>query len=150
MNVTPSASDLTLLLTRVFDAPRGLVYRAWTEHMNAWAAPAGFTIPESEGDVRPGGAWRTTMRAPNGDEYRLGGVYRELVGDELISFTHVWDEDGTPGQETIVTAHFADEGGGTRLTFKQRGFRNIESRDSHAGGWSECFDRLDDFLKTPH
>jgi uncharacterized protein YndB with AHSA1/START domain len=61
-------ADRVLVLTRVFDAPRRLVFEAWTkkEHLDRWCAPRGFTIPSSEGDLRPGGVWRCLMIAPNG------------------------------------------------------------------------------------
>jgi uncharacterized protein YndB with AHSA1/START domain len=142
---TNNDPDRVLTLTRVFDAPRPLVFEAWTkkEYLDHWSAPHGFTIPSSEGDLRPGGTWRCIMRSPDGVEHQLGGVYREIVKDELLVFTHAWaGEDGRPGQETLVTVRFADEGGGTKVTFEQAGFESVESRDSHRGGWMECFDRL--------
>ncbi|MBV8900016.1 MAG: SRPBCC domain-containing protein [Verrucomicrobia bacterium] len=69
--------------------PCRLVFEAWTakEHLDQWCAPHGFTIPWSEGDLRPGGAWRCCLRSPEGVEYRLGGTYREIVQDELLVFT---------------------------------------------------------------
>lgn len=135
-----------LVITRVFDAPRDLVFRAWTEgeHLSRWSAPHGFTIPFGEADVRPGGAWRSCMVSPDGAEHWLGGVYREVAPPELLSFTHAWEgEDGRPGHPTLVTVTFAEEGAGkTRMTFRQRGFASDASRDGHQGGWEEAFERL--------
>ena len=141
------ASD-TLVITRVLDAPRHLVFQAWTqkEHLDQWSAPRGFTIPYSEGDLRPGGKWRCCMRAPDGKELWLGGVYREIVAGELLVMTHAWDEDGGRTPETVVTVRFADEGRKTRLTIEQTGFDSVESRDGHQGGWSECLDILAEHL----
>ena len=142
-------SDLALVLTRVFDAPRRLVFDAWTkkEHLDQWCAPRGFTIPSSEGDLRPGGAWRCLMVAPNGDKYPVGGVYRKIVPDELLVFTHIWEEDdGTPEHETVVTVRFADEGGKTKVTLEQTNLKSAESREGHKGGWTQCLDRLGELL----
>jgi uncharacterized protein YndB with AHSA1/START domain len=144
-NSTHQPADRILVITRVFDAPRSLVFEAWTtkEHLDQWCAPRGFTIPQSGGEFRPGGPWRSCMRAPDGTEYRLRGTYREIVQDELLVFTHAWEEaDGTLGPETIVTVRFTDENGKTRLTFEQGPFQSIEARDGHKGGWTECLERL--------
>ena len=136
-----------LKLSRVFDAPRHTVFEAWTkkEHVDQWCAPYGFSIPFSEGDVRPGGAWRSTMRSSDGTEYHLGGIYREVEQDELLVFTQKWDDGG---EETTVTVRFADQGDGrTLVNFEQGEFETTERRDSHEGGWDECMDRLGDYLK---
>jgi uncharacterized protein YndB with AHSA1/START domain len=141
--------DLTLV--RIFDAPVSLVFRAWTEpqHLVKWCAPHGFSIPSSEGQIRPGGRWRSCMQKPDGTELWLGGVYREVVQDRLLVFTHAWDDaDGSPGHETVVTVRFEDLGGKTKLTFHQAPFENPGSRDGHQGGWGECFERLDALLPT--
>ena len=79
-------------------------FDAWTkkEHLDRWCAPHGFKIPFSEGDLRRGGAWRCLMIAPNGEKLPVHGVYREIVPDELLVFTHIWEEDdGTPEHETV-------------------------------------------------
>ena len=87
------------------------------------------------------------MRSPDGVEYRISGIYREVVEDELLVFTHAWEnEAGQRGHETLVTVQFADHGGKIRLTFHQAIFESIESRDAHEGGWSECLDILSDYL----
>ena len=141
-----------LLITRVFDAPRSLVFKVWTEpqHMVRWCAPHGFAITHSEGDLRPGGAWRSCMVSPDGLEFGVGGVYREIVPPERLVFTHVWDEtNGQNGQETLVTLTFADfEERKTKMYFRQQFFLTESSRDGHEGGWSESFERLNDYLNT--
>jgi len=138
-------NDDELVINRVFDAPRDLVWKAWTdpEMMKEWSAPRGFTLPISEGDLRPGGAWRAQMRKDDGTELGLGGVYREIAAPERLVFTHVWmDENGKPGPETLVTVTFTDRGGKTEMNFRQSGFDSVESRDGHSEGWNECFDKL--------
>ncbi len=89
------------------------------------------------------------MRSPEGELLHLAGVYREIVPPERLVFTHAWtDEDGKPGPETLVTVTLAEEGGKTVMTFRQTGFSSTESRDGHGGGWTECFDKLDELLAT--
>jgi uncharacterized protein YndB with AHSA1/START domain len=144
-----SKSDRELVIKRVFDAPRELVFKAWTdpEHLKQWSAPQGFTIPVAEGDLRPGGKWRSMMRKPDGTELWLGGVYREIVEPERLVFTHAWDDkNGRPGHETVVTVTLVERDGKTEMTFRQGLFESVESRDGHQGGWTECFDRLEELL----
>ena len=145
------AGALDLTLIRTFDAPVSLVFKCWTEpeHLKRWSAPHGFILPSATGELRPGGGWRSCMVTPDGKELWLGGVYREIVKDKLLVFTHAWDqEDGKPGHETVVTVRFEQLGGKTKMTFHQAPFENPGSRDGHSGGWSECFERLDDLLKN--
>jgi len=138
-----------LVITRIFDAPRSLVFKAWTEpeHLVHWSAPRGFTMTHCEGDLRPGGAWRACMRSPERGDLWLGGVYREIVAPELLVFTHAWDdENGKRGHETLVTVTLADHAGKTKLTFRQAFFESVASRDGHQGGWTQCFDLLAEYL----
>ena len=140
-------SKSKLTLSRVFDAPRPLVFRAWTEpqHLKHWSAPHGFKVPVNEGELRPGGPWKAVMVMPDGTKLALGGFYTKVVENKLLVFTHRWE--GDPGPETVVTVRFADAPGGkTRLKFEQTGFTSVESRDGHGGGWKECFERLDALL----
>ncbi len=138
-------AERELVLERVFDAPRRLVFRLWTEpeHLVRWWGPHGFTLPSCRLDLRPGGAFRCLMRSPEGTDHRLRGVYREIVEPERLVFTFAWDEeDGRPGHETVVTVTFEDHGGKTRLTLHQALFETVASRDGHAVGWGEALDRL--------
>lgn len=147
--VAAPAGALDLTIVRTFDAPVSLVFRCWTEpkHIVKWLAPHGFAIPGASGELRPGGPWRSSMLAPDGKELRLGGMYREVIQDKLLVFTHAWDqEDGRPGHETVVTVRFEDQGGKTKMTFHQAPFENPGSRDGHQGGWNECFERLESLL----
>jgi uncharacterized protein YndB with AHSA1/START domain len=148
-NPVKETAEMKIVITRIFDAPRKLVYETWTkpEHLKKWSAPHGFTIPVSEGDLRVGGTWRACMIAPDGNKLWLSGVYREVVENELLVFTHAWEnENGEPGPETLVTVRFADHGRKTQLTFEQSGFASTESRDGHEGGWSQFFERLAEHL----
>lgn len=143
------AQTYELLITRVFDAPRSLVFRVWTspEHLYRWWGPKDFTTPSVKMDFRPGGAYRSVIRSPKGVDHIMVGTYREIVEPERIVFTFSWEgEDGERGMETLITVTFADEGGKTKLTFHQAPFQTIENRDSHMGGWSEVIDRLAAYL----
>jgi uncharacterized protein YndB with AHSA1/START domain len=144
-------ADRELAITRVFDAPRDLVFKVWTqpEHLVRWLGPRGFAAPSAEMDVRPGGAYRACIRSPEGADYWMQGVYREIVAPERLVFTFAWeDEGGRPGRETLVTVTFADHSGKTKLTFHQAPFESVADRDSHQEGWAECLDRLGAYLAT--
>jgi len=142
-------AERELVITRVFDAPRDLVFRAWTdrEHTMQWLGPKNLTAVEFEMDRRPGGAWHSRMRSADGTEYSNRGVVREVVEPERLVFTFAWDnEDGTPGREMLVTITFDEHHGGTEMTFSQAVFESAEDRDGHREGWSESFDRLAAYL----
>ncbi len=110
-----------LVTTRIFDAPREVVFQAWTEpeRLKRWWGPKGFTNPVCEVDVRPGGAIRIHMRAPDGVVYPMTGVFREVVPPERLVFTS-WalDPSGEPLFEVLNMVTFADEGGKTKLTLR--------------------------------
>lgn len=112
--------------------------------MSRWAAPRGFIVTDSEADVRPGGAWRATMRSPDGVDHLAHGVYREVVEPERLVYTHAWDEPDAV--ETVVTVTFAEYEGRTEMTFRQDGFSSAGSRDGHESGWDEAIDCLGDIL----
>ena len=138
-----------LLIKRSFDAPRDLVFKCWTdpEHLKRWCCPTGFTIPFSEGDIRPGGWFKTCMRAPDGTDHWLGGKYEEIVPPEKIVFSHGWLNDkGETDHQTTVTITLAEDGDRTRLTLHQAFFQSTESRDGHRVGWEETLDNLAEYL----
>jgi len=138
-----------LTLTRVFNAPCSLVFACWTEgrHLKQWSAPHGFTIPYAEGKAEAGGTWRACMKKADGTELWLGGIYQQVVLNELLVMSHAWEQaDGKPGPETLITVRFEDLGGKTRITFTQTGFDTLASRDGHGDGWSQCFERLETLL----
>lgn len=149
-NQYPADAPLEIELTRVFDAPRSLVYRMWAdpEHLARWCHPKDFSVSACGGDLRPGGAWHSTITAPDGTDYRMAGTYREIVADERLVFTHVWiDDEGQPGVERIITIDLEDaEEGGTRLTFHETPFAAADAYESNREGWSEVLDSLKDYL----
>lgn len=145
------ASDTELSITRLFDAPRSLVFRMWVDpkHVVRWWGPGRFTTLSCTMDVRPGGAWRVRSRSPEGVDHTEQGVYREIVEPERLVFTHAWeDAAGTRSPETLVTVTFIDEHGKTKLVFHQAPFESVAERDGHHEGWSSAFDLLDEYLPT--
>ncbi len=143
------AAERTLRLRRTFAAPREKVFRAWTdpEELVKWWGPGGFTVPICELDVRPGGAFRTCMRSPDGDEYNLSGVYREVTPPERLVFTWVWREGALAGQETLVTVEFHDRDGATEVVLTHEGFPDAAVRGMHEQGWSSSLDCLEEVFR---
>lgn len=142
----------TLEISRIFDAPRALVFKAWTapEHLARWWGPKDFSAPSLSMDFRAGGKYRHAIRSPDGTDYWMRGTYREIVEPERIVFTFAWEDNPPqPTGETLVTVTFDDHGGKTRLTFRQEPFATVEERDSHMEGWAECLDRLMAYAAMP-
>ena len=107
------AGERDLVITRIIDTPRHIVFQAWTEpdRVARWRGPQGFTTVYHDMDIRPGGAFRVCMRSPEGAEHWKQGVYREVVEPERVVFTFSWeDADGKPGHQTLVTVTFAERG----------------------------------------
>jgi uncharacterized protein YndB with AHSA1/START domain len=143
--------DRELTVSRVIDAPRPLVFKAWTDpaQIALWWGPKGFTTVEYQMDIRPGGAYRLVMRSPEGTDHRKRGTYREIVEPERIVFTFAWEEpDGRLGVELLVTVTLEVLGSRTRLTLCQTGFDTVEWRDSHLAGWTSCLERFGEYMTT--
>ena len=107
-------SERVLVITRIFDAPRELVFEAWTDpkHVAQWWGPNGFTNTIHEMNVRPGGVWRFVMHGPDGVDYPNKIVYEEIVKPERLVYSHV----SGPKFQTTVT--FDEQGGKTKLTMR--------------------------------
>ncbi|MCC6207056.1 MAG: SRPBCC domain-containing protein [Gammaproteobacteria bacterium] len=148
MNISDS---LPLTLTRIFDAPRELVWEAWTraEHALQWWGPRHHPATDIEWDARPGGRWRNCLRSvETGALLWHGGVFREVIRPERLVFTFAWEEPGERGLETLVTVNFTDRDGKTEMTLRQTPFQSIGERDGHDEGWNSTFDRLAEFFAT--
>lgn len=147
-----STSDREIVMERVFDAPRTLVFRAFTErdHIVHWWGPNGFTNTIHEMDVRPGGVWRFIMHGPDGVDYPNKIVYREVVAPERLVYVHSDDIDG--GQMFLGTVLFTEQSGKTTVTLKLL-FDTKEQRDMTAKfgaieGGNQTLGRLAEYLKT--
>jgi uncharacterized protein YndB with AHSA1/START domain len=144
-------AERELVIKRIFDAPRELLWKAWTErdHVLKWLGPKEFTALDFDLDPRPGGAWHSRMRGPDGGEYSNRGTVREVQEPERLVFTFTWDEeDGTPGREMQITITFDERNGKTEMTFSQGALESAEDRDGHREGWSESFDKLAEYLAS--
>jgi uncharacterized protein YndB with AHSA1/START domain len=145
----PKPDDaLVLRLSRSFAAPRERVFRAFSApgQLAKWWGPKGFTVPACTLDLRPGGAWRTVMRSPEGKDHIVSGVYREIVPPERLVFTWAWETEGERGHETVVTIELLETAGGTRLELTHERFETEDSLSQHRHGWSSCFDCLEEAL----
>jgi uncharacterized protein YndB with AHSA1/START domain len=144
-----NSPEKELVIARVFDAPREIVFKAWTEveRLKRWWGPKNFTNPVCEIDPRPGGAMRIHMRAPDGVIYPMTGVFQEIAEPERLVFTaSALDAEGEPLFEQRTTVTFADLGGKTKLTV-HASFSKIrpEAAPHLAGaetGWNMSLDRL--------
>jgi len=134
-----------LTITRSFSGPPALVFEAWTqaEHLVRWLGPRSHPAREVEVDFRVGGRWRACIRSPEGEEYWMGGVYREIRPPDRLVMTFAWDSTGF---ETEITVDLVEQGERTVMTFHQAPFVSEESRASHDEGWTSCFDRLAEFV----
>jgi uncharacterized protein YndB with AHSA1/START domain len=144
-----TASQRRLVMTRTFNAPRELVWQAWTqrEHLLQWYAGENCVPVFADLDLRPGGQWRSGM-CWKGDKTLVHyGEYREIDPPRRLVFTHAWEE-GHPDEpcqtryQSVITVTLEEQDGGTHMTFEQVGFISDESRDSHRGGWGAAFDQL--------
>ncbi len=122
-NPAPLPNRRTVTLTRVYDAPRSLVFKMWIDpkHMARWWGPKAFANPVCEIDARPGGRIRIVMRGPKGSDYDcdfpMSGTFHEVVEPERLVFTAVAeDNDGRPLLEAHTVVTFEDLGGKTKLT----------------------------------
>lgn len=147
-----------LVITRTFDAPRALVWRAWTdpEHVKQWWGPQGFHNESCTADIRVGGKFRLEMRAPDGNVYPSVGTFREIVRNERIVYEGEAMEGhpcgaGIPPRAT-VTVSFTEQDNKTRLTLHTR-FVSAEHKQAAADArfvisWEEALDRLAEALRT--
>jgi uncharacterized protein YndB with AHSA1/START domain len=144
------SADRELMLTRLIDAPREKLYRAWTDAalLKQWFAPLPYTTPVAELDVRPGGSAFIVMRGPDGKDLPNHGVYLEVVPDQRLvstdAFVKAWEPSEKPFMTLILT--FEAEGGKTRYTARVRHW-TVADRETHEKmgfhqGWGICTDQL--------
>lgn len=156
---TDTQNEREIVITRVFNAPRELVFKVWTEpkHIEQWWGPKGFTTRVTELDFRPGGQWRYVMVGPDGTEYPVKGVFREIMPPERIVTSDEFDEGfeqvvqaDLPSEIIEAIAIFEDLNNKTRLTLRIM-HHTAEDRRKHEemgviAGWNSSFDCLDEFL----
>ena len=146
------ADSTEILIEHVFDAPRELVWKAWTdpEHVAKWWGPHGMTTRVDELDLRPGGRWRYVMMAPDGSEYPQKGVFREIVPPETIVTSAEFEVGAEGPHKVILTYRFDDLGDKTKLTMRSGMYLPMGEQEQMGviEGWNSNFDSLDDYLAT--
>jgi uncharacterized protein YndB with AHSA1/START domain len=142
-------SEREIVMTRVFNAPRQMIYDAWTrpELLKRWFGPRGWSLVVCEVDLRMGGKWRFVLRGPDGKEMGMGGVYRELVPPERDVHTEKFDD--FPG-ESLVTGVLTEADGKTTMTatilYPSQEVRDIVLKSGMEHGAAESYDRLAEML----
>ena len=151
-NMDIETAESEVVYTRVFAAPRDLVFEASTrpEHVKKWWGPRGFTVAVCEIDLRPGGAYRFVQSGPDGNEYPFKGVYREVVPPERLVYTQIFGVPGLSDHELLVSATFNGHDGATLLTGRLL-FESVEDRVSAMPcaipvSMAETLDRLEEHL----
>jgi uncharacterized protein YndB with AHSA1/START domain len=151
-------NNIKLQLTRVFDAPREMVFKAWTDanQFQQWfgaAACNGSTLESTKVDARVGGKYRLQVRSADGEYFTSTGIYREVKPPELLVFTWQFEKDGSGDEfgeveppEMLVTVEFKARGKQTELTLTHERFASVESRDRHNEGWTRCLNALGEFV----
>jgi uncharacterized protein YndB with AHSA1/START domain len=139
-----------LVMSRTFDAPRALVFEAWTkaEHVSKWFAPRPLTTSACELDFRPGGVFRLTMRMPNGVEFPLDARFGEIVAPELLTFKGKMHD----GNEVDTTVTFTEANGKTTINVRQTyAFASDATRGAQQG-WTSTLDQLGEQVQSarPH
>ncbi len=156
----PGKQEIVLL--RTFDAPRELMWKAWTdsERLKRWWGPKGFTAPVFKIDLRVGGEYLNCMRSPDGKDFWSKGVYREIIAPERLVMTDSFaDEKGNtvPASyygmnkdfplEMLITVILEEQDGKTKLTLRHLGLPSGEDSEGAKQGWSESYDKLAEYLE---
>ena len=161
-NIAGERGKQEVFISRLFDAPRELVWQAWTNprHFKLWWGPKDYTCPFCEMDFRVGGKYLNCMRSPEGKDYWSTGVYREIIPMERLVFTDCFaDEQGNvvPATyyglgadfpiEMLVIVTLEDQDGKTKLTLRHIDLPTGPDREGAQLGWSQSFDKLAESLK---
>lgn len=155
-NPTPEAAEREFVMERVFNAPRALVFQAFSEckHLVHWWGPTGWTLPVCEMDFRPGGVWFYCMRGPGGEDGCGQATYHEISAPERIVYTDRFADtagkvlEGMP--EMLITLIFTEQEGKTRLTSRTE-FASVADKEATLAmgmveGFTQTLDRLEAYL----
>ncbi|HEY5219332.1 MAG TPA: SRPBCC domain-containing protein [Gemmatimonadaceae bacterium] len=146
--MTAPQAPVSLRMTRVIKAKRDKVFQAWIkpETLKQWMGPQGIVVPVVKIDARVGGQYRIEMESTGdgmgnaGDKYVVVGVYEEIVPNEKLVFTWMWERpDAT---KTVVTILLKDKDGGTELTLIHERFGSTDEMKSHESGWTSSMEKL--------
>ncbi|HEY0235260.1 MAG TPA: SRPBCC domain-containing protein [Afipia sp.] len=146
-----SVEEDELVVSRQFNAPRDLVWKAWTDpvHARHWWGPPMCPAVEMNMDVRVGGKWRNCLKsAEDGSLLWQHGVFKEVNPPRRLVFTFTWENNQYlefPNVPMLVELTFEERDGGTLVTLRQTGFHSIADRDGHGVGWNGTFDRFEPY-----
>jgi uncharacterized protein YndB with AHSA1/START domain len=150
--IVTTSSEREIVVTRVFNAPRRLVFEAWTnpKYLPHWMlGPEGWTMPVCEIDLRPGGGWHFVWRQSNGTEMEMRGVYREITPPERLVTSESWGGDWP---ETVNTLVLREENGKTTMTltilYPSKEAREAALKTGMKEGMAHSFDRLESHLAS--
>jgi uncharacterized protein YndB with AHSA1/START domain len=161
-NTTAGTKDRNFVITNVFDAPRNLVFKAWTEpqRVASWWGPNRFTMPVCKIDLRPGGVFHYCMRSPDGKDYWGKGVYREIIESEKLVYVDCFsDAEGNIVQpadygmspewpaETTITITFSEQDGKTEVNINLGVSESLAKQVGAQQGWNESLIRLNEYLR---
>jgi uncharacterized protein YndB with AHSA1/START domain len=152
VTIFTTPTDLDIVFTRVVDAPRRIVFDAFTnpKHVPNWlVGPDGWTMPVCEIDLRPGGGWRYVYRKANGKEMTLHGSYREVAPPERLVHTESWDPEWP---DTVNTMILTESAGQTTITitvsYPSKAARDAALKTGGTSGMDQSFAKLDVLLRT--
>ena len=153
MMVEQSNPTKELTLTRVFNADRETVFKMWTEpeHFSNWYGPKGFTVPECDIDLRPGGKFHVQMKSPDGKIYPHYGIYHEIISPEKLVFSlpSHFDEKGNPQVEMLNSLSFTEENGKTKMVMHIVEVKTMPGIVPLKGldyAWNQSFDKMEEIL----
>ena len=148
--MTSDAADQEpVVLTRLIDAPRDHVFRAWTDpdQLRRWWGPGAFSCPEAEVDLRPGGSYRLVMAPTEGEPFVLGGTYREVDPPSRLVYTWRWETGpAADGSESLVTVEFFEHGAATKLILTHTEFPASHGPAPYAMGWEGGLEKFEALL----
>jgi uncharacterized protein YndB with AHSA1/START domain len=156
-NEIQKPDDATLIVKRLLNATPERAFQAWTapEHIQQWMRPEpGMEVPLVSMDLRVGGKFRIQMKKPDGEFFTAVGVFKEVKAPERLVYTWDWEKDGSgaefgevEGKPSLITVEFLKRGERTEMVLTHSRFATVESRDSHAGGWSKIAESFARFVE---
>ena len=146
--MTAESGELTLEIKRVLPAAPSVVFRAFSvpDALAKWWGPEGFAVPSLEFNPRVGDTYRIEMQPPEGDAFYLTGEFNEVDPPAQLAYTFVWEEPDPDDVENLVELSFRDRGKSTEVVITQRFFKTEARRELHRNGWTDSFDKLEQFI----
>jgi uncharacterized protein YndB with AHSA1/START domain len=147
-SVLDAGADLSLTITRIFDAPREAVFNAWIDprQIASWLGQRGVRVECTEMQPYPGGRYRLVVRDDAGNENIVGGVFEEVTSPARLVFTWAWQNRTGAIGDTLVTVTFVAIGTRTEITLHHERFSTAEFQGRHQDGWNASFDNLAEIL----